>query len=298
MKISKDIIVCLFCWAAILGCSGGKQGQDRNIAEASSSESLKIDTFRNVIVLLDLSSRVNLLHQADKDKAILSQILAVFQECQMLYGFQISQDKLDIKIALQEDAITQPFEFGDDLTIDMTAKQMNKPNFDVEKQKFLLGVSKLYEQAVAGPTTGADIWNFFDDHLQTYLKKSEKGTVFKNKVIILTDGYLEFDGKIMNLRPKGTFFDARYKRLRNKKNWDKQFETMNLALTPCRTFENTEVLMLEIAPYNPVEYTNEYQIIEKFWLTWFGDMKIKSYLRQTQDNPQNLTQVIKTFLNE
>ena len=58
----------------------------------------KTDTFTNTIILLDLSSRVRLPNQDRKDIAILQQIVDVFEANQRVYGFQISRDKLDIKI--------------------------------------------------------------------------------------------------------------------------------------------------------------------------------------------------------
>lgn len=284
---SKSLII-LFILCFYIGCDSGNQ-------DCVPPPPPTIDTFKNVVILLDLSSRVRLPNQDKKDIAILQHIIAAFEQEQRQYGFQISEDKLDVKIALQDGAITQPFNFGDDLTIDMSVNQMNKPNFDTKKKSFLVAATQMYSQATKGPTTGADIWNFFDDRLSSCLKNEKK---FKNKIIILTDGYLEFDSKIANSRPKDTYFNPNYKLLRNKDNWQALFKTMKLGLRPCKKFDNTEVLMLEISPTKPVLYTNEYQILEKIWSSWFSDMNIPSQMVQTDGNTQNLKPVIQNFISK
>lgn len=266
--------------------------------EQEVSTLVKLDTFRNVIVLLDLSSRIKLPYQDAKDKAILKNLVEVFEGFQRIYGFQISKDKLDVKIAFQQEAVTQPFEFGDDLTIDMSVPQMNKPNFDVKKSKFIDAVDRLYNRAIEGKTTGADIWNFFNSQLKYYLKNPDDRYFYKNKVIILTDGYLEFDKSISSRREKGTYFDPRYRLLRNKRDWEELFDTYNIKLRPCGTFDNVEVLMLEIVPYNQVQYNNEFQIIEKIWVSWFKDMKINATLHLSEDNVENLKFVLDSFLRK
>lgn len=295
----------LFFFLAILSCliyscGGGKENASKvdEVPKINNISSSKIDTFRNIVVLLDLSSRVRLPNQDKKDIAILQHILQVFESEQRVYGFQISKDKLDVKVALQDGAITQPFDFGDDLTIDMTVNQMNKPNFDVEKSKFTDGVIKLYQQAISGPTTGADIWNFFDDKLKVCIKNNQNNEYFKNKIIIISDGYLEFDTKIANSRPKGTYFDPKYRLLRNKNNWSEQLKSMKIALSPCGKFNNVEVLMLEVAPFNPVVNVNELQIIQTIWENWFSAMNIKSQILQTEDNSDNLKETISKFISK
>lgn len=294
----KTLLLTFCSCLLIIGLTSCSDEKQTNVGQKKPETTVKVDTFRNVIVLIDLSSRVNLPYQDAKDRAILKQLVEVFQNSQRKYGFQISKDKLDVKIAFQQGAVTQPFEFGDDLTIDMTAPQMNKPNFDVKKSKFIDAVDKLYNQAVKSKTTGADIWNFFNSHISNYIKKPDKKYVYKNKVIILTDGYLEFDRSISSPRQKGTYFDPRYRLLRNKPNWSELFDSYNIKLKPCGTFENTEVLMLEVVPYNAIQYSNEFQILEKIWLSWFKDMKINATLRLSEDNSENLKYVLNSFLEK
>lgn len=301
MKLVFSYPVIFFCILLLHSCnSSNNKNEMTHLIEQPNENFEKTDTFTNTIILLDLSSRVRLPNQDRKDIAILQQIVDVFEANQRVYGFQISRDKLDIKIAFQNNAITQPFDFGDDLTIDMSTPhlQMNKPNFDVEKSKFTDAVTKLYQQAVKGPTTGSDIWNFFDDKLMACLINGDSSTFFKNKVIILTDGYLEFDNEIAKLRPKGTYFDPKYRLLRNKTNWQEQMKAMKINLKPCKKFENVEVLMLEVTPFNSVINVNELQVIQTIWENWFSAMNINSKIIETEDNSLNLKTIITNFLSK
>lgn len=108
-----------------------------------------------------------------------------------------------------------------------------------------------------------------------------------NKIIILTDGYLQFDKSITTKRAKGTYMTG-LEKLRNKPNWEAVFAAQKLKLNACpNPIENTEVLVLEIAPQNKSVNTNEIQIIQKFWKTWFNDMHLKSDIFDTNDGDIN-----------
>ena len=85
--------------------------------------------------------------------------------------------------------------------------------------------------------------------------------------------------------------------LRNNNDWEKIFTTKKLKLKPCANkFENTEVLVLEVAPKDMHINTNEFQIINNFWKTWFNDMKIESTIYKTDDVSANIKLKIQEFL--
>ncbi|MDZ4683359.1 MAG: hypothetical protein SGI94_23180 [Saprospiraceae bacterium] len=79
--------------AALRLTTCGQRSQRPDASDAASP------TFQNVIVLLDLSDRITLDGQLDKDQEIIHAVLDVFQDNQRKYGFINSQDQLRVAIA-------------------------------------------------------------------------------------------------------------------------------------------------------------------------------------------------------
>lgn len=270
-----------------LGCKPQSEpsGSDKNVQE----------TFKNVVILLDLSNRVSLQNQMQKDQELISTVLSSFEQRQRKYAFQISKDKLSLALAYQSSSPYNLYNIGNNrFMINMEhqpGQQMNKPKFDEKVQDFKSAVTELYEKVADAPTDGADIWGFFCTDWSNIYQKDKQ-----NKVIILTDGYLDFDQEIRSKRPKGTYMRG-LDRLRNKSDWEQRFQDENLKLNKCEmALENTEVLILEVAPRDKNIFTNEFQIIEKFWLTWFNDMNTHAEIYQTDDINANINQKIAEFI--
>lgn len=273
-------IICL-----TISCGGGGTQTTETTTTNSTTTSEK---FNNITVLLDLSSRVNLPNQVSKDTQIVKSILNAFEVLQRKYAFMASKDKLNITLAYQNSSVYDVYKIGNTkFSIDMTNKvgqNINKPIFDQKRADMESAVSELYQKAIGSPTDGADIWGFFCNDWHNYYKPD-----MKNKVIILTDGYLQFDKAITSKRPKGTYMTGLDK-LRNKSDWEELLP--NLKLSKCTNpIENTEVLILEVVPQNKAINTNEFQIIQKFWKTWFSDMNVSVEVFESDDISGNDTRI-------
>jgi hypothetical protein len=264
-----------FIFMLFIHCKNEKAVQDKNNATVE-----KTQTPINLVVLLDLSDRIKLPNQAIKDKNIIENILNTFEQEQRKYGFMKSKDKLSLALAFQNSSDFSLFNLGNDkFMIDMAytpSHPMNKPIFDANKKSFDSAVTELYQKALKSPTDGADVWGFFCSGWNNVYQADKK-----NKIIILTDGYLQFSSNITSKRPTGTYMTS-FDKMRNKTDWEKTFN--RLKLTPCpASLSNTEVMVLEVSPKNKSVNTNEFQIISKFWKTWFDDMKTYSEVYETSD---------------
>jgi hypothetical protein len=264
-----------FIFILFIHCKNDKAAQDKNNTTAA-----KAQTPINVVVLLDLSDRLKLSNQVAKDQEIIRNILNAFEQEQRKYGFMASKDKLSLSVAFQNSSKYNQYDLGNNrFMIDMlykNANPMNKPVFDEKKRAFDSAVVELYQKAIKSPTDGADVWGFFCTGWNNVYQADKK-----NKVIILTDGYLQFSRDITSKRPTGTYMTS-FDKMRNQSDWEKTFN--RLKLTPCpASLSNTEVLVLEVSPKNKSINTNEFQIISKFWKTWFDDMKTYSEVYETSD---------------
>jgi len=269
--------------------------------ERKTSVGKKFD-FNNTTILLDFSNRLLEKNQKEKDLKAIKFILSEFEKNQKKYAFQISKDKLRVTLAYQKNSIADVFSFGESLTIDMEEDNMNRPKFVAKKKVFLESLEKLYDNGLKSPMTGADIWTFFRDSSPTFISHSDEEKYnIKNKVIILSDGYLQFDQAISRNRPKGTYMRGKdLKILRQRSEWKEKFDRSNFGLTPHdnSTYENLSVLMLEIDPRNPAQSTNEFQIVKHYWEDWFTKMGIPCTVLKMVENLSNIESEINRFLEE
>ena len=88
----KNIIFLSF--ALLFTCSQAPEEQE--VKKANNDK-----VFKNVVILLDLSSRVKILDQSKKDQEIIKGILDIFENDQRKYAFMASKDRLSVSLAYQ-----------------------------------------------------------------------------------------------------------------------------------------------------------------------------------------------------
>lgn len=254
----------------------------------------------NVVVVLDLSNRlVKTPGQADKDQAIIQSVVNIFAERQKRQAYLTSSDILRLVVAPQPDV---PTATNDSLRIDMETKKgkignqtlIGLPKFKAERERFERALGQLYQQALADPFTGADLYTFFCTELpRNFLAQGRK-----TKVLVLTDGYLEFDKKYLAQRPACTYMRDLDKMRREKNRWKDRFEKKNLALCPCSTarFPDTEALFLETAPLFKGASVYEFPMIEHYWKTWFDSMALPASIEPHDAMATNIEDKIRQFL--
>jgi len=280
--------------AVLLFTTCGQRSQRPDASGAASP------TFQNVIVLLDLSDRITIEGQLDKDQEIIKAVLDVFQENQRKFGFINSKDILRLAIA-PEPGVTAIA--NDRLIIDMStmvkgkkaSQSKGKPAFDEMREEFEAELSDLYTKASENLNTGADLYTFFCTTLPvSFLKDSEKAT----KVIVLTDGYLYFNKEFQKKRPPGSYMiDRQVDKQRKAKDWKAYYDKYKLALKACtKDLDNVEVLFLEIAPKFQGESVNEFDIVSHYWSEWFSAMGVEAEIYPHNHQVSNIKGYIKSFL--
>lgn len=143
--------------------------------------------------------------------------------------------------------------------------------------------SLLYETVLRYKPFGADTWAFFRD-LDVYIKNPPDSVVWKNKLILLTDGYPYIEKDLKNQR-RSIGFSRDYleeedmKKLRGSVNWQEDFKSNQMGfLTTGKTYNDLEVLVIGIN--EPVTYqasATEFSIIQHYWSDFFEGMGIVKY---------------------
>ena len=262
----------------------------------------------HLIILLDLSDRISPQKhpaQAQADKAIIKTIVGVFEREVRKKFYLTSKDCLSIVVAHQPQTgyNSQLPQLLNKLRLNLNNPSLivSKPKFDQMKGELLEALDTLYEKAVANKRfAGADIWSFFSYSLQDYMVgESGDGVPYRNVLIVLTDGYLNFDKKTPAMRlqqgNRTSYMQVSYFR-KLSGDWEKRFDEGDYGLISAKSKQDLgklEVLILEISLRHPIDRP----IIMKYWTKWLTEMGVKKFELKTGGYaPDHTAEIIRRFL--
>ena len=252
-----------------------------NIAASAEAKPL------NIVIVLDTSDRISdEKHpgQIERDKEIIKEIATEFEKVTKRHILAAEKleyhDQLTIAIPNQPSVPPVPRQIVKDLTIADKDQDSHRSlagiNADVEnrKQVFLNTLDTLYEFIRQHRHTGSDIWEWFKYEAESYFSENHQ-----NIVICISDGYLNFDNIIENMRIPRTYMQVN--KLRDDPQWQQKIQGGKGLLTIGQDFSryNIDFLMSEIqlqTDENNVPYQKDFQIITLYWEVWLKEMKIKS----------------------
>lgn len=232
------------------GCGSG---------EGQSTADLQEPPPINAVVVVDLSDRIKAPGQTARDTAVLRVVAAAFKEHCRRVGYPFSSDRFRIQLVRTN-------VLKNDLTVDvgLLNAARGEPVVTALGPRLKALVDAATEEYLASSDfLGADLWGYFKDDLQPMLKPAP----YRNKIILMTDGYLNFEASSERGRPKNTIM--RVAALRNSANWRDEFPKYALRGVG-RKFEGSELMVLEIAPKVQPQSVNEGDILKTYWSS-FGD---------------------------
>lgn len=238
----------------------------------------------NVVVVLDLSKRIEVENQIERDLAIIEHLLDSFEARQRdEFRFVKSYDSFQILIAPQArggstDLITS------NMSIVMNngaALSMTAPVFREAKKVLLEDVAKVYELAnelaETEGTSGADLWSIFKSDI------SQIQTENFDHVFVITDGYFDFDDDILEIKPEGTYIDHKDLRdIRNSRTWIDTINEERFSLIPISMNKIDKVTVLELSPYNQDQVYNESDIQKYIWQNWLKNSQVGEIILQSK----------------
>lgn len=250
----------------------------------------------NLIVIPDLSRRIidtlNNPSQIEHDKIIFKAVWSTFVEYSKLK--QDSKDRIIVDVTDIDQAKGQFGNIANQLHFDLSSHsgKSNRLYFTQDKEaQFTKAIDELYSSAASLPL-GADYILYMRRYLSKHLKYPTLYDDYVNKVIIITDGYLELEkradygrGSCWNYTEMNSQL---YKATTNK---DKKEAITRLTWNIPKAdidLTNTEILVCEV---NERKYSKgkDYEVLRAYWEDWFERMGSKRIKVLPRDQATDLT---------
>ncbi|OJX49650.1 MAG: hypothetical protein BGO88_15575 [Flavobacterium sp. 38-13] len=254
----------------------------------------------NIIVVPDLSNRIDLIPgQIDSDKKTMEAIWNAFEStCKLKKD---SHDRLIVDVTDKHQAGGEFEKIANNLRFNLSDHKgkTNRLYFTQElSNQYRNAVNTMYVSA-KGKELGADYYRYFRQYLESNLKKPNFFTKYKNKVIILTDGYIEpqdekaytklygYEKILYPVAKKGDLKD-----MINKINkHDFNIPSANIDLS------NTEILVCEVTERKSGEGRDSI-ILEAYWKDWLYRMAAKDVVFYERQKASAATiETIKKFIS-
>jgi len=263
-----------------------------NLTEEEILECIKwlppAQTNLNVIIIPDLSRRIsdsyNNPNQIENDKFVLNQIWKSFAEYSKFK--QDTKDFLMIDVTDIDQAKGQFSNIANELQFDLSEHKgkSNRLFFSKEKEKqFEDNIIKLYDAAKQKPL-GADYVFYFKRYLINHIKKPTLFENYLNKVIIITDGYLEPETRA----PYTKLTLGLYKSL-SIGNTKELITNLNLNIPKTQIdLSNTDILVCEINERHEGK-AKDFEILKAYWEDWLTRMNAHKIMFIQREQANQLT---------
>lgn len=288
MQISKIyLFITILSLIVATGCA--KSGNNEHIKQQIKKH--------NFIVLLDLSDRLQTSNQVERDIALINNIFNFFKSSVKSNFYIKSIDEFKIVVAPQRNTNNEVTELENQLRINMEALKINQKKKAIEnfEQDFKTNISSLYKIATANKQKssdyfGADIWQYFNDDLQSDLSNNAI-----NHLFIITDGYLYFENYGHTIQKGNRHSSCLFMKELRENGWETKFEKNDYGIVSTKQkYPNLEIMVLEVNPKDV--FLNENDLLQKIWKKWLGEMDINKIEIHKISPMQKLNEKISNFL--
>jgi len=248
----------------------------------------------NLIVVPDLSRRINdhknNPNQIANDKIVFDAIWSSFVEYSKLK--KNSEDRLIVQVTDKDQAKGQFDQIANELQFDLSEhdNKINKLYFTEAKTKqFAKNIGKMYDSARQKPL-GADYVLYFKRYLSKSIKKNTLFNSYKNKVIIITDGYLEPENK--------PAYTKIYPQLYKSANISQFLSNRGLNIPKVDVdLSGTEILICEVNERLGAGQGNDFEVLKAYWENWLHSMNAKPILFEARNQASNVSaKTVKDFI--
>lgn len=298
MKNTFTLIALSFLLFSTFSCK--KESDKEETEETEIATKNKVSEDYNISILLDLSDRISLkknpnptMEYYQRDLGYIKSVSEAFTEHLKSKRIRQINDKMQLFFnpEPQDPAINT---IAKNLRISIDKNNASKDLLNSINSNYALQTSKIYDSAIKDNNyTGSDIWSFFESKVKDQC--IEKG--YRNILIVLTDGYMFYEGTVMKDKNRTTYITPELIRKNglNTADWDKKLLEQDFGFIKANDdLSNLEVLVLGINPAKNNPY--EEKVIRSYWSKWLTEMKIKHFEIKNADLPSNMEKIIKDFI--
>jgi hypothetical protein len=254
----------------------------------------------NISILLDLSDRISLkknpnptMQYYQRDLGYIKSVSEAFT--QHLKSKRIRQIDDKMQLFFNPEPLDPEINtIAKNLRIVMDKNNASKNLLNSINSNYAAQTSKIYESAIKdNKYVGSDIWSFFDSKVKDQCVENK----YRNILVVLTDGYMFYEGTIMKEGNRTTYITPELIRKNglNSKDWDKKMHEQDFGFIKANDdLSNLEVLVIGINPNHNNPY--EEKVIRAYWTKWFTEMKIGHFEIKNADLPSNMENIIKDFI--
>lgn len=239
----------------------------------------------NYVLLLDLSDRlISTSDQTDFDTVIIRTVFEKFEASVMKHLVVKSKDKFSVRIIPQSRSSLPVNEFENNLSLDLSNElAANKfKTLTSFKQDLANQLKMLYQQAHLGNKTsdypGVDIWQYFNEHVNSDILDA-----YNNYVIVLTDGYFDFEdhNRGLNSGNKWTVSGKLLTKMTGL-NWREKAEKDSIGILPIDLKGNASFIIAGIQPKNTD--VQESPKLSYLWAKWLKESGVENVITPIQNS--------------
>lgn len=293
-SIFKSILMAILL-VSFFSC---KQDSDKEENEVSIKKPVA-ENF-NLSILIDLSDRISLKKNPNPTMEYYQRDLGYIKSVSETFTQHLKQKRIrQIDDKMQLFFNPEPLDpkinsISQDLRISIDKNNASKDLLNSINANYAAKTSKIYNSAIKDDNyIGSDIWSFFDNKVKDQC--IENG--YRNILIILTDGYMFYEGTVIKEKNRTTYITPELIRKNglNTQDWEKKIKDHDFGFIKINNdLSNLEVLVLGINPSKTNPY--EEKVIKAYWTKWFTEMKIKHFEIKNADLPSNMDKIITDFI--
>lgn len=245
----------------------------------------------NYTVILDLSDRILLPEQLDKDIYLIEKYFKAFEENSRRNLVLTSKNRFSVKIIPQKNS-PLPMEHYEDLLqlyLDETNVELKNKSLSTLSKILPTVLQSLKKEALFGKTSndyfGVDIWAYLHDN---GIGLSKSG--YQNTVLVLTDGYFDFESQAHVIQEKNQYTSTRFLNELTSTDWKQISETKAYGLLPIQLDKNTSWIVAGISgkKANDILQTEKITYFWKKWLTQSGVSATQFILNSSKTDMSSL----------
>jgi len=222
----------------------------------------------NYIVVWDLSDRILLPDQLEKDCFLIEKYYRDFEKKARRNLILTSKDRFTVKIIPQKNSPLNYEDYEDLLHIYLDETEVKDKNKSISSlsQTITKTMKSLKEKALYSHNSkdyfGVDIWAYLHDNGK---KLSKPG--YDNKILVITDGYFDFENHSHVIKENNQYTSTRFLNDLNTVDWKHLAESKTCGLLPIQLDKNTKWIVAGIAgkKANDILQTEK---ITYFWKKW------------------------------